>query len=67
MDKVKVKETSKEYEVSKEDLVPASPEEEKTWYNQTAGILDRFRLMLCADIYKPSAFKIEANLVLLDT
>ena len=45
MDKVKVKETSKEYEVSKEDLIPASPEEDKTWYKQTAGVLDRFRLI----------------------
>ena len=45
MDKVKVTETSKEYELSKEDLVPQSGDEEKTWYNTTAGLLDKFRLI----------------------
>ena len=40
MDKVKVTETSKEYELNKEDLVPQSGDEEKTWYNTTAGLLD---------------------------
>ena len=45
MDKVKVKETSKEYELNKEDLVPESGDDEKTWYNTTAGLLDKFRLI----------------------
>ena len=44
-DKIQVKETSKEYELDKEDLVPASGGEEQTWYNQTAGIMDKFRLI----------------------
>jgi len=42
---IKVKETSKEYELKKEDLVPMAGEEEKTWYNTTAGLLDKFRLI----------------------
>ena len=33
MDKIKVKETAREYEVEKSDLVPAQGEEERTWYN----------------------------------
>ena len=45
MDKVKVTETSKEYELNKEDLVPQSGDEEKTWDNPTAGLLDKFRLI----------------------
>ena len=45
MDKVTVKETSKEYELNREDLVPESGDEEKTWYNTTAGLLDKFRLI----------------------
>ena len=44
-DTIKVKETSKEYELKKEDLVPMAGEEEKTWYNTTAGLLDKFRLI----------------------
>ena len=47
MEKIKVKETStaKEYELDKADLVPASGDEEVTWYNKTAGIMDKFRLI----------------------
>ena len=45
MDKIKVKETAREYEVEKSDLVPAQGEEERTWYNTTAGLLDKFRLI----------------------
>ena len=44
-DKVKVVETSKEYELLVADLVPSSGDEEKTWYNQTAGMLDKFRVI----------------------
>ena len=44
-DKIQVKETSKEYELDKADLVPASGGEDNTWYNQTAGIMDKFRLI----------------------
>lgn len=44
-DKIQVKETSKEYELDKSDLVPAHGDEEHTWYNQTAGIMDKFRLI----------------------
>jgi hypothetical protein len=44
-DKIQVKETSKEYELDKADLVPAHGDEEQTWYNQTAGIMDKFRLI----------------------
>ena len=44
-DKVKVKETSKEYELSVSDLVPAKGEDEATWYNKTAGIMDKFRMV----------------------
>ena len=43
--KVKVKEISKEYELPKEDLVPSTGDEAPTWYNKTAGILDKFRLI----------------------
>ena len=42
---VKVTETTKEYELSAENLVPASPEDEPTWYNKTSGVLDKFRLI----------------------
>ena len=44
-EKVKVIETSKEYELSVADLVPSSPEDEPTWYNKTSGILDKFRMI----------------------
>ena len=54
-DKVKVVETSKEYELLVADLVPSSGEDEATWYNKTAGILDKFRviprLIMLAYIY----------------
>ena len=54
-EKVKVTETSKEYELSVADLVPASPEDEPTWYNKTSGVLDKFRviprLIMLAYIY----------------
>ena len=43
--KIKIKETSKEYELPKEDLVPNTGDEAPTWYNKTAGILDKFRLI----------------------
>ena len=43
--KVKVKEVSKEYEVPKEGLVPKTGDDAPTWYNKTAGILDKFRLI----------------------
>ena len=42
-DKVKVVETTKEYELLVTDLVPDMDEEDPTWYNKVAGILDRFR------------------------
>ncbi len=44
-DKIQVKETSREYELDKADLVPASGDEDGTWYNQTAGVLDKFRVI----------------------
>ena len=44
-EKVKVTETSREYELSVADLVPGSPEDEPTWYNKTSGVLDKFRLI----------------------
>ena len=52
---VKVTETTKEYELSAENLIPATPEDEPTWYNKTSGVLDRFRviprLIMLAYIY----------------
>jgi len=42
-DKVKIVETTKEYELLVADLVPDIDEEESTWYNKVAGVLDRFR------------------------
>ena len=54
-DKVKVTETTKEYELSVVDLVPSAGEDKPTWYNKTAGLLDRFRviprLIMIAYIY----------------
>jgi hypothetical protein len=44
-DKVKVTETSREYELSVSDLVPSAPGDEPTWYNKTACVMDRFRLI----------------------
>jgi hypothetical protein len=42
---VKVVETKKEYELQKSDIVPSHPDEEPTWYNKTAGMLDKFRII----------------------
>ena len=44
-DKVKVVETTKEYELLVSDLVPSAGEDEPTWYNKTAGMMDKFRLI----------------------
>ena len=54
-EKVKVTETSREYELQVSDLVPDTGDEEQTWYNQVAGLLDKFRaiprLIMLAYIY----------------
>ena len=54
-DKVKVTEITKEYELLVSDLVPSIGEDKPTWYNKTAGLLDRFRaiprLIMLAYIY----------------
>ena len=54
-DKVRITETTKEYELAKSDIVPSHPDEEPTWYNRTSGILDKFRviprLIMLAYIY----------------
>ena len=44
-DKVQVTETTKEYELLVSDLVPSAGEDEPTWYNKTAGMMDKFRLI----------------------
>ena len=44
-DKVKVVETTKEYELAVADLVPQHGQDEPTWYNKTSGIMDKFRLI----------------------
>ena len=44
-DKVKVTETTKEYELLKTDLVPSTGEDEPTWSNKIAGQLDKFRVI----------------------
>ena len=44
-DKVRITETTKEYELAKSDIVPSHPDEEPTWYNRTSGILDKFRVI----------------------
>ena len=44
-DKVKVTETTKEYELLVSDLVPSHGDEAPTWYNKTAGMLDKFRVI----------------------
>ena len=44
-DKVKVVETTKEYELAVQDIVPATGQDEPTWYNKTSGIMDKFRLI----------------------
>ena len=44
-EKVKITETTKEYELAVEDSVPATGQDEPTWYNKTSGIMDTFRLI----------------------
>ena len=44
-DTVKITETTKEYELLKTDLIPEHGDEKQTWYNQTAGLLDKFRVI----------------------
>ena len=44
-DKVKVVETTKEYELAVQDIVPATGQDEPTWYNKTSGIMDTLRLI----------------------
>ena len=44
-DKVKVTETSKEYELLVSDLVSDTGDEEQTRLNQVAGLLDKFRII----------------------
>ena len=42
---IKIIETTKEYELPKSDLVPANGDVEHTWYNTTAGLLDKLRII----------------------
>ena len=44
-DLIKVKKTTEEYELKKSDLVPDEGEDAPTWYNKTAGLLDKFRVI----------------------
>ena len=44
-DTFKIKETTKEYELQKSDIVPSSGDEEPTLSNKIAGTLDKFRLI----------------------
>ena len=44
-DLIKVKKTSEEYELKISDLVPDEGEDAPTWYNKTAGLLDKFRVI----------------------
>ena len=44
-DLIKVKKTTEEYELAKSDLVPDTGEDAPTWYNKTAGMLDKFRVI----------------------
>ena len=44
-DLIKVKKTTEEYELKKSDLVPDEGEDSPTWYNKTAGMLDKFRVI----------------------
>ena len=44
-EKVRIVETTKEYELAVEDIVPARGQDEPTWYNKTSGIMDQFRLI----------------------
>jgi len=54
-DLIKVKKTTEEYELDKKDLVPDTGDDAPTWYNKTAGLLDKFRviprLVMLAYIY----------------
>ncbi len=54
-DLIKVKKTTEEYELEKKDLVPETGDDAPTWYNKTAGLLDKFRviprLVMLAYIY----------------
>ena len=54
-EKVKILETSKEYELLVSDLVPDTGDEAPTWCNLAAGLLDKFRviprLIMLAYIY----------------
>ena len=54
-EKVRVSETSKEYELLVSDLVPATGDEAPTWCNLAAGRVDKFRviprLIMLAYIY----------------
>ncbi len=54
-DRVTVVETRKEYELAVDDIVPTRGQDEPTWYNKTAGIIDQFRviprLVMLAYIY----------------
>ncbi|SVB70627.1 uncharacterized protein METZ01_LOCUS223481 [marine metagenome] len=44
-DLIKVKKTTEEYEVSKSELIPDTGDDAPTWYNKTAGLLDKFRII----------------------
>jgi hypothetical protein len=54
-DLIKVKKTTVKHKVKKSDLVPDEGEDAATWYNKTAGLLDKFRviprLVMLAYIY----------------
>jgi len=54
-EKVKVTETSREYELMVADLVPDTGDDARTWCNLVAGLLDKFRviprLIMLAYIY----------------
>ena len=42
---VKVVETSREYELLASDLAPPTGDDAQTWYNQTGGLLVKFRVI----------------------
>lgn len=44
-ERVKIVETTKEYELAVDQIVPATGQDEPTWYNKTSGIMDTFRLI----------------------
>jgi len=54
-EKVRVSETSREYELLVADLVPDTGDDARTWCNLAAGLLDKFRviprLIMLAYIY----------------